>query len=101
MTTLYEMARVFRSKNAGPFLITIDVLFSTAREYDLGANSPALDKGRIAELYGISEGDVRVFPFPQARAIKIVLPRSVSCGSLGDRDVYGAQQHGPLASLEV
>ena len=101
VTTLYEMAQVLRSKNAGPFLITIDVMFSSMPEYDACVGSFALDRGRIGELYGVSGVDVRVYLFPQARAIKITLPRPVSSGGVGDRDVYGAQQHGPLGDLEI
>jgi len=101
VTTLYNLAQVLRSKNAGPFLLTIDALFSLEEDYHLVANSKALDKGQIAKIYGVSEDAVRVFLFPLARAIKVVVPRAVSSGGVGDRDVYGAQQHGPLAGLEI
>jgi hypothetical protein len=38
-------------------------------------------------------------PYPAALAIKISFDRTVIAGDPGDRDIYGAQQHGPL--LEV
>ncbi|MCB1854166.1 MAG: DUF4387 family protein, partial [Halieaceae bacterium] len=38
--------------------------------------------------------------FDPALAIKICLPREVSSGAPGDRDVYGAQQHAPLLLWE-
>jgi hypothetical protein len=44
---------------------------------------------------------VRVSPFAPAHALKIVLDRPVVAGNPGDRDVYGAQQHGPLLELEL
>jgi hypothetical protein len=37
-------------------------------------------------------------------SIKITIPRrwgSRGSGSDGDRDVYGAQQHGPLVDMEI
>lgn len=99
MGKLHEMARVFRSKNAGPFLVTLDIMMPSDEAYQEAIRSPTLHPRVIAELYGVAEEDVRVYPFPQAYAIKIVFPRSVSSGAIGDRDVYGAQQHVPLAEL--
>ncbi len=57
----------------------------------------------IANLVAI-EDSVRVLPFDRARAIKVTLPRTSGArgsGSIGDRDVYGAQQHAPLAGLVI
>ena len=65
------------------------------------AQSPALTAPRIAALYGVAEGDVRVIPYPLGRAIKIVMPRRVTAGDPGDTDAYGAQQHGPLLGVEL
>jgi hypothetical protein len=45
--------------------------------------------------------EIRVTHYAAALAIKIAMPRSVVSGSPGDRDVYGAQQHLPLLSVEI
>ena len=37
----------------------------------------------------------------RVRAIKVSLPRAYSSGSAPDTDVYGCQQHFPLAEIEV
>ena len=42
-----------------------------------------------------------MLPYPAALAVKIVMGRAVVAGDLGDRDVYGAQQHAPLLDLEL
>jgi hypothetical protein len=58
----------------------------------------------IAPLYGVAEELVRIVPFDRVRAIKITLPRRSGAhgsGSAFDRDVYGAQQHGPLVDLAI
>ena len=34
MRRLYDVAKVLRSKNAGPFSITLDVLFENKRDYE-------------------------------------------------------------------
>lgn len=99
MGRVYELARVFRSKNAGPFLLTIDIMFSNRADYEEVVASSAIEATTVAELYGVAERDVQIFHFPKAYAIKVVLPRRVSSGACGDRDVYGAQQHGPLTQL--
>jgi len=101
MQHLYQMAQVFRSKNAGPFLVTVDIIMCSDEAYREAVESPILRPGAIARVYDVPERDVRVLEFPQARAIKVVFPRSVGSGTIGDRDVYGAQQHVPLAELTL
>lgn len=104
MATLGELADVMRSKNAGPFQFTIDLMFNDRATYDRVKNSGAITAGVIAPLYGVEEAVVRIMPFDRVRAIKITIPRRSGVhgsGSAFDRDVYGAQQHGPLVDLRI
>lgn len=96
---LSELARVIRSKNAGPTLLTIDILFADEAAFARGR--AVLTAKVVAERYGRSVEDIDVISVAAARAVKIVLPRSVPAGAPGDRDVYGAQQHAPLLGLAV
>jgi len=98
---LVDAAKVVRSKNAGPLTVTIDLMFEDRGLYDRARQSPALAPANLARLYGLSEAQVEVMPYPPALAIKLVLERAVIAGSPGDSDVYGAQQHGPLLELEL
>lgn len=98
---LIDLARVIRSKNAGPLHLTLDLMFPGAEAFARAINSPRLNRGAIARLYQVGEDTVRVIPYPAAHAIKIVLDRPVIAGSPGDCDVYGAQQHRPLLELEL
>jgi Domain of unknown function (DUF4387) len=82
---LEDIASVIRSKNAGPRALSLDVIFADDARYARAAQSPALTAPRIAELYGVAEGDVRVIPYPLGRAIKIVRLRRVTAGDPGDR----------------
>jgi hypothetical protein len=102
MATLYEIAKVLRSKNAGPFELTLDVLFDQFEDYQRVKKSGKITVGKICELYKISESEVRnlVF-FDQALGIKITILRDVPSGTVGDRDVYGAQQHAPLMNIII
>ncbi len=104
MTTLGELASVIRSKNAGPFQVTIDVMFATADDYRRTLKSKQFTQAEIARRFQIKEGDVALIPFERVLAFKITIPRrwgSRGSGSAGDRDVYGAQQHGPLVDLPI
>ena len=54
------------------------------------------------ELYRVAETSVHVSRLDRALAVKVTLPRpGASSGAPGDRDVYGSQQHFPLADLDV
>jgi len=102
--TLGDLASVIRSKNAGPFQITIDVMFAAADDYQRTLKSARFTAAEIARRYRIEEAQVALIPFARVNAIKITIPRrwgSRGSGSMGDRDVYGAQQHGPLVDLEI
>ncbi|MDA3924277.1 MAG: DUF4387 domain-containing protein [Kiritimatiellae bacterium] len=99
--TLYDLALICRSKNAGPFRMTIDLMFRTEVDYERALHAPNLTAARVAALYRVAPEDVAVKPFKRILTIKVVLPRSISSGSPGDVDVYGSQQHFPLGLLEV
>jgi len=104
MATLGELADVMRSKNAGPFQITIDLMFNDRETYDRVKNSGVIEADVLAKLYQVEQSLVRIMPFDRVRAIKITVPRRTGVhgsGSAFDRDVYGAQQHGPLVDLRI
>lgn len=98
---LVDVARVVRSKNAGPLTVTVDLMFPERQAYETAAASPKLTACAVARLYGVPADTVKVIAFPPALAIKIVMDRPIVAGSPGDRDVYGAQQHKPLLELEL
>jgi hypothetical protein len=98
---LIDCARVIRSKNAGPTTLSLDLMFETEAMYQRALASPALTREAIAPLYGLPGELVQVIPYAPALAIKIVLARKIIAGDPGDRDVYGAQQHGPMLEVEL
>ena len=99
---LSDLATVIRSKNAGPFELTFDVLFANQDDYQQAVASKQLSAESFAELYAIELADVlSVVEFEPALAIKITIKRTRSSGAFGETDVYGAQQHAPLLSLWI
>lgn len=102
MKTLYDIAKVVRSKNAGPFSITLDVLFDSPEIYHKIKEQNLINRPLIAKLYQIPEQSITdLVYFDQAYGIKVTYNRRISSGTVGDRDVYGAQQHAPLMLLPV
>jgi hypothetical protein len=97
-----QVAPVIRTKNAGPFRLTMDLLFVDRDVYERVKASGLITRERIAELYGVTPEQVTDFVwFDPGRACKATLVRPVSSGAVGDTDVYGAQQHAPLLGLEL
>ena len=97
MACLQDIALVVRSKNTSPFTYSLDIMFREASDYEDFKSRGLIDRALIAELYGMAQEQVLdIIFFDPALAIKICLPREISSGAPGDRDVYGAQQHAPL-----
>ena len=100
MKTLSEMAEVIRSKNAGPFVVTFDILFNTKDDFEAVRKAGLVSRAKVCELYNVSDNELLGFEFyPFANAIKFSIQRPVSAGGPGDADAYGAQQHAPLLDL--
>jgi hypothetical protein len=100
-TTLGNLATTLRSKNAGPFWITIDVFFADRAAYQRAMASAVSDRATIAGLYAVSADAVRIFELPDLLAIKISFPRPSAQGGVADRDMHAGQQHVPLLNLPI
>ncbi len=102
MDRLVDLAQMLRSKNSGPFLITLDVFFSEEAVYRRVVDSKAITAESIMQLYHLEASDLcGIYFFDAALGIKITYHRPVSSGTCGDSDVYGAQQHAPLMELLI
>jgi hypothetical protein len=98
---LKDIAQVIRSKNAGPYELTLDVLLKDQEMFQRIREAGIINKAVIAKLYRIPEEDVlSIVYLPNAKAIKATIVRPLPSGALGERDVYGAQQHAPLVNFE-
>lgn len=97
---LKDIANVIRSKNAGPFELTLDVMLKDQEMFEAMRAANVINTKLIAKLYQIPEEDViSIVYFPNAKAIKATIVRPLPSGGLGERDVYGAQQHAPLVNF--
>ena len=99
---LRDIASVIRTKNSGPYELTMDIMFKEEELYRRAEAANIISVPLIAELYHIPENEVlKIVYFPKAKAIKATIVRPIASGALGERDVYGAQQHAPLMDLVV
>lgn len=101
MTKLVDITNIIRSKNSGPYELTMDIMFKSRGIFEDICNKKIINEELICRLYKINKEDIiNIIEFKPANAIKITIKRPIASGDLGETDVYGAQQHAPLLSLE-
>ncbi|KAH7198869.1 uncharacterized protein B0J16DRAFT_280795, partial [Fusarium flagelliforme] len=105
--TLSDLCRVLRSKNAGPYEITIDAIFSSKEIYDTIKTSGLLSTSNVAKAIGVAEEDIIwIGFFDPAIALKVTIPRvrmgvKKSAGGFMESDIHGSQEHMGLASMRL
>jgi hypothetical protein len=97
---ILQAARVIRSKNSGPYELTLDIIFKNKRYYDLFQKRRIVTKKSVAALYQRPVRDIlKLMYFEPSHALKITLRRPIPSGHPGESDIYGAQQHAPLLRI--
>ena len=101
MTRLSDISNIIRSKNSGPYELTLDIIFKSEEDFKMICEKNIINEDLIFKLYKINKEDIiNIVKFQPANAIKITIKRLIPSGNLGETDVYGAQQHAPLLSIE-
>jgi hypothetical protein len=88
-----------RSKDAGPFMLTIDLFFADGHSRRAFLAADVFSADRIGALYGVDPASVMVFDLEDINALKISFPRPVVSGDFGDTDITGGQQYGLVVDL--
>jgi hypothetical protein len=101
MARLWEVTKLIRSKNAGPFELTFDVIFKDHATYEKVRDAKVINVEWFAKTYRVKPEVVTLINYDAASAIKITIPRPAISGDIDDTDVFGGQQYGPLVELEV
>lgn len=102
VAALKDIAKIVRSKNAGPFEITMDIIFKNNEDYEAVKAAEIITKELIAELYSLPVEDIIAFVyFDAANAIKATIPRPRAQGSIGETDMHAAQHHAPLMDIRI
>ncbi len=99
--SILEAARVIRSKNSGPYELTMDIMFVDRAHFERFRDRKLVNAELIQRLYGATPAEILgIVWFEPANAVKVTIRRRVASGAPGDTDIYGAQQHAPLLSIE-
>jgi hypothetical protein len=99
MTMVCDIAQKVRSKNAGPFWVTVDIFCGSTDAFN--RLRTALDTAAIAALYHQPTQSLKRFDIAALNVIKFSFPRPVIQGHRTDRDMHGAAWANLLAEYHV
>lgn len=99
MALLASVAKKIRSKNAGPFWVSIDLFFSDESVFQ--KISSKLDTAQIAKVLHIENSELQRYDLADIQVIKFSFPRPLVQGSRFDRDMHGAQYAFLLSQIEI
>lgn len=99
---LQEIARTIRSKNAGAFMITVEIIFDDLSWYEYVKNNNLINRKVLADAYNVEENWVLDFNYyDPGLGIKANFKRKFPSGGPNESDVYGCQQYAPLLDIKV
>jgi hypothetical protein len=101
MPKLREVCRHIRSKNAGPFWVTVDLFFADGQLFHRYRDTPALGPELFERLFGADPRLVRRLPVDDLHVIKVSFPRAQPQGWKGERDMHAGQQYVRLLDVEI
>jgi len=99
MPLLGEKVKKIRSKNAGPFWITIDIFCGSKVIFD--EVRVKLDHVKITNLFQINGQTLKRFEIESLNVIKFSFPRQIIQGDILDRDMHGAQLAVLLSEMDL
>ncbi len=99
MPRLESMVEKVRSKNAGPFWVTIDIFCGDHAAFT--TVSERLSTRAVAELLQTPIQTLKRFDIAALSVVKFSLPRPSVQGTIRDRDMHGAAYAALLAELDI
>lgn len=97
---LIDADAIIRSKDAGPFRFTLDVIFRNREQFEQMRCSGVWTRETLSRLCSIDPDTIQAcLVYEPALAFKCTYQRPISSGAFGDNDIYGSQQHVPLYFL--
>ncbi|MBE2278260.1 MAG: DUF4387 domain-containing protein [Rhodobacteraceae bacterium] len=88
MAELGALVSKVRSKNAGPFWLTIDIFCDDPATFERVRRG--LDDAAVARLYNVDRQTLKRFDIAALNVVKFSMPRPVVQGTRADRDMHGA-----------
>lgn len=99
--TVEQTAKYLRSKNAGPFWLTIDAFCNSVEDAEKIYRAFERERGNIAETFHVQSDHIKLFFLPDIQVVKMSFPRVPVEGSRDERDMHGGQQYVTLLDIEV
>ncbi len=101
MGTIRDCTTTFRTRNAGAFLVSVNIVFTTPELHRQWRDSGVINPESVASRMKVDPDVVRIIDYPAASAIKITIPRRTVAGDPQDTDLDSAAQFVPLLDLEL
>ena len=101
MPKLKDVTRYVRSKNAGPFWVTVDIFFADEEAFYRYRSCDSISTAALAKLLGASHEHVHRFEIDSLRAIKFSYARAQPQGGILERDMHSGQQYVSLLDIDV
>ena len=99
MAELGQIVEKVRSKNAGPFWLTVDIFCGTPEAFQQVVQGVSTE--RIATLFQTDAAQLKRFDIPSLNVVKFSLPRPHVQGTRFDTDMHGASYAALVAELEI
>lgn len=99
MTDLRSVVSKVRSKNAGPFWLTIDIFCGSPEAFERVRTG--LTTQRVAQVFDANTQDMKRFDIASLNVVKFSLPRPQIQGAIDDRDMHGASWAALLGEVEL
>ena len=100
MRTIENTVKYIRSKNAGPFWLTIDAFCNSVEDTENVAAAFEREKEFIVKSYHVKTDALEIYCLEHIQVAKISLPRVPVEGSRDERDMHGGQQYVSLLDIE-
>ena len=99
MNTIESTVKYIRSKNAGPFWLTIDAFCNNVEDTERVAAAFENNRAKIAADFQVKSEDLQIYCVKNIFVAKISLPRVPIEGSRNERDMHGGQQYVSLLDI--
>lgn len=99
MSTIEKTVKYIRSKNAGPFWLTIDAFCNNVEDTERVVAAFERERSLIARIFQVKPEELQIFCLKHIQVAKISFPRVPVEGSRNERDMHGGQQYVSLLDI--
>lgn len=101
MAKAKDVCRLIRSKNAGPFWVTVDFFFKDKASYLQYRDTPTLNGELFHDLFGTDPSLLKKASVDSLNIVKISYARPHPQAWKGERDMHAGQQFARLLDVEL